>query len=157
MNTAFIIAGLLSVIAVNIFSDALYEIIGAKIAGAATPRKRAVLRIVLSISCLGLALLPFGIGSTPPAQTVPKILDIQANPNVVRTGSTVDVSIIATGKGLTYLWLAERGDIISGPTVQSTMVYKAPLYATRDTVKVTVVDQNGNTISDEVLITVVNE
>ena len=157
MSTAFIIAGLLSAIAVNIFSDALSEIILPKIAGAATPRKRAVLRIVLSISCLSLALLPFVMGSTPPAQTVPKILDIQANPNVVRTGSTVDVSIIATGKGLTYLWLAERGDIISGPTAESTVAYKAPLYATRDTVKVTVVDQSGSAISGEVLITVVNE
>lgn len=79
----------------------------------------------------------------------PKINALISNPPIIQTGGKAEITIIAfdqdEGDNLIYLWSASSGEIRSGMTVESSVVFNAPDTKSTVTISVIVSDLRGGT------------
>jgi hypothetical protein len=94
--------------------------------------KRALLIILFFVPFLCVALLPhLGVGSeiSSDSNDDPVIQNISVNPEIIEIGQKATITVDAIdpdGDSLTYVWTVSNGNIVEGPSQQSTVNYEAP-------------------------------
>ncbi len=115
--------------------------------------KNAIKAIVIIIILVFLSACP----QEPLPNNSPSIMNITTTNQLVNFGETITLTCFAfdpDGDSLTYSWNASSGTL--GSTNSSSVQWTAPDVETVTTIGVTVSEENGNSVSDFLYITVID-
>jgi hypothetical protein len=103
------------------------------------------------------ATTPTATSPPPPATTSDlSLVRIQSTREVVPVDGEAQITVYATGDGLTYLWRTSYGAVdASDWCPRSTVTYTAPGFTAVDTVTVQVRDASGDIVEGEISIQIV--
>ncbi len=162
MEITRILVGVIGGIVLGVLTNWLYDVCRARGWLPANPslKRLAVIAVALATFVVLAVWSQSGPKPTPEPLTnrAPTIHSLSVNSQIVDINGEAVVTVNATdpdGDPLTYVWSVSNGDIVEGPTPQSTVRFHAPAIPGTVILKVIARDNNGGEAQESVNIAVV--